>query len=115
MSWAVRYSEASEARKLTRPARSSGLAMRPCGMRATQSWCSAGSWSRIACVRSVRTYPGETELTRMPARAHSTASDLPRWTTAAFEALYDAAHCGTLTIDPDIDAMKTALPGMPAL
>ena len=35
----------------------------------------------------------------MPAGAHSTASDFPRWTTAAFDALYDAAHCGTLTMD----------------
>src|SRR2546425_1318 len=50
----------------------------------------------------------------MPAGAHSTASDLPRWTTAALEALYDAAHWGTLTMDPDIEAMKTALPEVPA-
>src|SRR5207302_882079 len=37
----------------------------------------------------------------MPAGAHSTASDLPRWTTAALEALYDVGHRGLVRhVDP---------------
>ena len=60
---------------------------------------------------SESTYPGEMELTRMPAAAHSTANDLPRCVTAAFDALYEAWCWGTFTIEADIEEMKIALPG----
>ncbi len=33
-------------------------------------------------------YPGEMQLTRMPACAHSTAREAARWRTAAFALLY---------------------------
>lgn len=38
--------------------------------------------------RAVNMYPGEMQLTRMFACAHSTASDAARWRTAALAELY---------------------------
>ncbi len=38
--------------------------------------------------RAVSMYPGEMQLTRMPACAHSTARDAARWRTAALALLY---------------------------
>src|SRR3954466_91131 len=59
---------------------------------------------------SVLTYHGGTALTRIPYGAHSTASDLVRWWTAAFDALYAGCHCGRLTMIPDMLPMLTIDP-----
>src|ERR1700759_4131473 len=88
--------------------------MRPSGMRAIHSSRSDGCCSMMRSVRSDKTYPGAIEFTLIPAGAHSTARDLARWATAAFDALYDAAHWGTFTMTPDIEEMRMALPGRPA-
>ncbi len=46
----------------------------------------------------------------MPSGAHSAASDLVSWCTAALEALYAGCHWGRLTICAEIEPMLTMLP-----
>src|SRR6185312_6009311 len=101
--------EAGLARYTTAGAISSGSAARCCGASPIQRSANSG---RSTGDMSVRTYPGATALTRTPKGAHSAASDLVSWCTAALEALYAGCHCGRLTISPDIDPMLTTAPDL---
>jgi hypothetical protein len=60
------------------------------GISATSAACTPtpGGGGKETTYRAVNMYPGEMQLTRMFACAHSTASDAARWRTAALAALY---------------------------
>src|SRR3954468_21202856 len=59
---------------------------------------------------SVRKYPGAIAFTRIPCGAHSAASALVNWCTAALDERYDACQRGWLTISADIEPTFTIVP-----
>src|SRR3954453_9591209 len=65
------------------------------------------SWGRPWWMED-RNVPGQTQLTRMPSRAYSTAATFASWMTAAFVAQY-GAECDHAVI-PAIDAVRTTEP-----
>src|SRR3954462_13304982 len=65
------------------------------------------SWGRPWWIED-RNVPGQTQLTRMPSRAYSTAATLASWMTAAFVAQYGAA-CDHAVM-PATDAVSTIEP-----
>jgi len=79
--WPVTIADAREARKRTAPTISSGSARRPIGVSSSMRRTSSG-FSVMARVRGVRTHVGAIAFTRMPWRAHSTASARVMLTTA---------------------------------
>jgi len=77
--------EARDARKRTAPTSSSGSAMRPIGVISSMRFMTSG-FSVIGRISGVRTHVGAIAFTRMPWRAHSTASARVMFTTAPFVA-----------------------------
>src|SRR3954471_14944142 len=65
------------------------------------------SWGRPWWIED-RNVPGQTQLTRMPSRAYSTAATFASWMTAAFVAQYGAAW--DHAVSPDTDAVSTIDP-----
>lgn len=57
----------------------------------------------------VSIYPGETEFTRMPYRAHSAARQFFNVKMAALETLYATCGCGKLTLWAEMEAMNVML------
>src|SRR3954453_20228765 len=100
----VVHFEASLARYEYAPTMSS-VEPRPSGcFVAIASMASCGRPSWIAD----RNVPGQTQLTRMPSRAYSTAATLASWMTAAFVAQY-GAECDH-AVRPATDAVSTTEP-----
>jgi NAD(P)-dependent dehydrogenase (short-subunit alcohol dehydrogenase family) len=85
LTWPVTMAEARDARKRTAPTSSSGSAMRPIGVISSMRFMTSG-FSVIGRISGVRTHVGAIALTRMPWRAHSTASARVMFTTAPFVA-----------------------------
>src|SRR3954471_922563 len=65
------------------------------------------SWGRPWWIED-RNVPGQTQFTRIPSRAYSTAATFASWMTAAFVAQYGAA-CDH-AVNPDTDAVNTIDP-----
>ena len=77
--------DASDAKNTASPFISSAPPNLPIGVIRFQ--CAFSPSSRASSFSAVSMYPGDIVLTRMPCCAHSAAKDLPRWMTAALEAL----------------------------
>lgn len=107
----VTYLLASLSKNVTGPIKSSGFPICPCGINEVHFSLRSGFSSNIFFVKAVNIYPGLIQLTLIPALAHSTAKLAAKCRTAALEALYGVCGCGMLTMEPDMEPMKTMDPG----
>src|SRR4029453_2637208 len=92
--------DASLARKIATGPSSGGNPYRFMAAGSTHHSFNSGWWTGDI---SVRKYPGAIAFTRIPCGAHSAASALVNWWTAALDERYDACHRGWLTISADIE------------